>query len=256
MPKLGVNIDHLATLREARGGHKPDLVLAASICEAGGADSIVVHLREDRRHIKDRDVFLLRRTVKTRLNLEMSAAAEIVKIACKARPDQATLVPEKRQELTTEGGLDVFLNLKKIKQVVGQLEKNGIEVSLFIDPDKEQIDAAKNSGVGMIELHTGRYADVLTKEKQNKFFKEISDAAKYAKRLGLIVNAGHGLNYNNTARVARIKEIEELNIGYSIVCRAVLVGLAQAVKEMKGLIHSTAAQYHPEQTKCVERVTK
>lgn len=237
MPRLGVNIDHVATLREARRGIDPEPVFAALICEAAGADSIVVHLREDRRHIKDRDLYILKGAVKTRLNLEMSIAREIVEIACKVKPDQATLVPEKRQELTTEGGLDVLANFKRIKQVLSILEKHGIAVSLFIDPDKKQIGAAKKVGAGMIELHTGRFADAKDKKGRDKYFKELKTATHYALAKGLLVNAGHGLNYNNAGRVAKIKGIEELNIGYSIVCRAVLVGLERAVKEMKMLIN-------------------
>ena len=236
MPSLGVNIDQVATLREARRGIEPEPVFAALICEAAGADSIVVHLREDRRHIKDRDLHLLRKAVRTKLNLEMSTAWDIVEIACQVKPEQATLVPEKRQELTTEGGLDVVNNFKKIRQSLEKLEKQATTVSLFIDPDKIQIDAAKKVGAGMIELHTGRYADAKGKKQEDKYFKELEAATRYAKDKGLIVNAGHGLNYYNAARVAKIKGIEELNIGYSIVCRAVLVGLERAVKEMKMLI--------------------
>jgi len=236
MPKLGVNIDHVATLREVRQGIEPEPVFAALICQQAGADSIVVHLREDRRHIKDRDLYILKEVIKTKLNLEMSVAKGIVDIASKVRPDQVTLVPEKRQEITTEGGLDVLSHFKKIKQVLSRLEKQGITVSLFIDPDKRQINAAKKVGVGMIELHTGRYADAKNKKEQEKYFKELEMAAAYAKDKGLIVNAGHGLNYYNVSKVAKIKDIEELNIGYSIVCRAVIVGLERAVREMKALI--------------------
>jgi len=234
--KLGVNIDHVATLREVRKGIEPEPVFAALICEASGADSIVAHLREDRRHIKEKDIFILKKVVKTKLNLEMSLDPQIVDIARKVRPDQATLVPERRQELTTEGGLDVSSNLKKIKQAIERLVQNGIEVSLFIDPEKKQIDAAKKSGAQILELHTGRYADAKNKREEEKYFKEIKAAAYYAKKMGFIVNAGHGLNYYNVNRVSKIEAIEELNIGYSIVCRAVLVGLGQAVKEMKILI--------------------
>ncbi|KPK96662.1 MAG: pyridoxine 5'-phosphate synthase [Omnitrophica WOR_2 bacterium SM23_72] len=234
--KLGVNIDHVATLREVRKGIDPEPVLAAIVCEASGADSIVAHLREDRRHIKEPDLLLLKKTVRTRLNLEMSVAGEIVAFACRLKPNQATLVPERRQELTTEGGLDVCANLKRIKQVREKLEDRGIVVSLFIDPEKRQIDAAKRSGVEMIELHTGRYADAKRKNEQNKYFQEILMATRYAKTAHLTVNAGHGLNYHNVSRIAGIKGIEELNIGYSIVCRAVMVGLAQAIKEIKKLI--------------------
>ncbi len=236
MPRLGVNIDHVATLREVRKGIEPEPVFAALICEAAGADSIVAHLREDRRHIKERDIYILKEVVKTKLNLEMSIAPEIVEIACRLKPEQATLVPEKRQELTTEGGLDVLSNFKKIKQVLSRLEKHGIAVSLFIDPDKSQIDASKKVGAGMIELHTGRYAEARSEKEQDKYFKELQIATHYAKSEGLHVFAGHGLNYYNVTRVARIEAIEELNIGYSIVCRAVLVGLERAVKEMKMLI--------------------
>lgn len=236
MPKLGVNIDHIATLREVRKGIEPEPVFAALICEAAGADSIVVHLREDRRHIKERDLCLLKQVVKTKLNLEMSVAKDIVDIASHAKPDQATLVPEKRQELTTEGGLDVVSNFKKIKAVKDKLEKAGIVVSLFIDPDKKQIDAAKRIGVAMIELHTGRYADARNEKEQEKYFKELKQATAYVINKGIIVNAGHGLNYYNVGRIARIEAIEELNIGYSIVCRAALVGLERAVREMKVLI--------------------
>jgi pyridoxine 5-phosphate synthase len=236
MPLLGVNIDHVATLREVRKGIEPEPVFAALICEANGADSIVAHLREDRRHIKERDLYILKEVVKTKLNLEMSVAPEIVEIACKVKPDQATLVPEKRQELTTEGGLDVLSNFKKIKRILNKLEKQGILVSLFIDPDKRQIDASKKVGAGMIELHTGRYADARNEKEQDKYFKELETAVSYARGKNLIVNAGHGLNYYNVTRVARIKEIEELNIGYSIICRAILVGLERAVKEMRMLI--------------------
>jgi len=237
--KLGVNIDHVATLREVRKGIDPEPVFAAIICEASGADSIVAHLREDRRHIKEQDLWLLKKVVKTRLNLEMSLDPEIVAIACKLKPEQATLVPERRQELTTEGGLDVATHFKKIKQARKNLEERGTIVSLFIDPEKRQIEAAGDSGVKMIELHTGRYADAKNKKEENKYFKQILTATEYAKKAGLTVNAGHGLNYCNAARIARISAIEELNIGYSIVCRAVLIGLAQAVKEMKKLMNPT-----------------
>ncbi len=236
MPRLGVNIDHAATLREQRKGADPEPVFAALICEASGADSIVAHLREDRRHIKERDLYLLKETVRTKLNLEMSVSPEIVEIACKVRPDQATLVPEKRQELTTEGGLDVISNFKRIKQVAYQLGRQGIAVSLFIDPDKKQIDASRKSGIKIIELHTGRYADAKSASLQDKYFLELKNAAAYARGRGLVVNAGHGLDYHNAARVAGIKGIEELNIGYSIICRAVMVGLGQAVREMRMLV--------------------
>ena len=234
--KLGVNIDHVATMREVRRGMEPEPVFAALISLAAGADSIVVHLREDRRHIKDKDLYILREVVKTKLNLEMSVAKGIVDIACKVRPEQATLVPEKRQEITTEGGLDVRANFKKVKATIEKLVSRGITASLFIDPDKKQIDASLKAGVGMIELHTGRFAEAKNKKEEDKYFKELEAAVKYAKSDGLIVNAGHGLNYYNVGRVTGIKDIEELNIGYSIVCRAVLVGMDRAVREMKMLI--------------------
>lgn len=236
MPKLGVNIDHVATLRAARQGLEPEPVYAALICQAAGADSIVAHLREDRRHIKERDLFILKDVVRTKLNLEMSTFADIVNIACKVKPDQATIVPEKRQELTTEGGLDVAANFQKIKRVAGRLMEKGISVSLFIDPDKRQINAAKKLGIGQIELHTGRYANARNAGEQEKFFEEILMAASYAKDMGLDVFAGHGLDYRNVSGIAGIKGIEELNIGYAIICRAVFTGLAQAVREMKKLI--------------------
>ena len=234
MPKLGVNIDHVATLREVRHGIEPEPVFAALICEAAGADSIVVHLREDRRHIKERDLYILKEVVKTKLNLEMSVAKEIAAIACKVKPDQATLVPERREEVTTEGGLDVIGNFKKIRETISKLENSGIAVSLFIDPDKKQIEAAKKIGVEMIELHTGRYANA--KPGQGKFLKELETAVYYGRDLGLEVFAGHGLDYYNVSALAKIREIEEFNIGYSIVCRAVLVGLDRAVREMKALV--------------------
>ncbi|MDD5654185.1 MAG: pyridoxine 5'-phosphate synthase [Candidatus Omnitrophica bacterium] len=236
MPRLGVNIDHIATLREARKGIEPEPVFAALICEAAGADGIVVHLREDRRHIKERDVYILRQVIRSKLNLEMSIAADILDIACDVKPDQATLVPEKRQELTTEGGLDVAGNPSRIKSAVRKLEKNNIPVSLFIDPDKRQISAAKKTGARFIELHTGRYAGAKTPGAQALFFKELIAAAKYARGIGIEVFAGHGLDYHNVMPVARISGIEELNIGHSIISRAALAGLERAVKEMKALI--------------------
>ena len=236
MLNLGVNIDHVATLREVRHGIEPEPAFAALIAQAAGADSIVVHLREDRRHIKERDLYILKEIVKVKLNLEMSVAEEIVRIACKVKPDQSTLVPERRQELTTEGGLDVGANFNRIKQAFHKLDKQAIMVSLFIDPDKKQIDAARKLGIRMVELHTGRYADARNKKEQNKYFKELETAVKYARDKGLHAYAGHGLNYYNVSKVAKIEGIEELNVGYSIVCRAVLVGLERAVREMKVLM--------------------
>jgi pyridoxine 5-phosphate synthase len=237
MALLGVNIDHIATIREIRHGIYPEPLFAASICEAAGADSIVIHLREDRRHIKDSDLYILKKAVKTKLNLEMSLADDIVDIACKVKPDQSTFVPEKRQELTTEGGLDVKSNFKRISCALNKLKKQNIEVSLFIDPDKAQVSYAKKTGAESIELHTGRFANAKNKKEQDKYLKELKVAAGFANKLGLHVFAGHGLDYNNVQKVASIKEIEEFNIGYSIVCRAALVGLERAVKEMKALIN-------------------
>ncbi len=236
MPRLGVNIDHVATLRQARGGSEPDPVAAAVLVELAGADGIVVHLREDRRHIQDRDLALLRQTVKTRLDLEMAADDAMVKIALAVKPDYVTLVPERRQELTTEGGLDVAGHKSRLKQTVAALQQGGIPVSLFIEPDAEQIKAARAVGAGYIEIHTGRYANAHSEREIETEFRAIVAAAKLAASLKLGVNAGHGLNYWNITKLTAISEIEEYNIGHSIVARAVLVGLDQAVREMKQLI--------------------
>lgn len=236
MVKLGVNIDHVATLREARKTYAPDPIEAARVCEDAGCDSIVCHLREDRRHIKDADVISLREVVRTRLNLEMSIAQEIVEFACKVKPDQATLVPERRQEVTTEGGLDVKKNLARIRAVVCKLKENGIGVSLFINPAKYQIDAAMKAGAGMIELHTGEYANARREALRKRHLKILKDAARYALSLGLEVNAGHGLNYDNVKDVAKIEGINELNIGHAIISKAVFMGLGTATKEMLRLI--------------------
>jgi pyridoxine 5-phosphate synthase len=236
MPELGVNIDHIASIRQIRNNRDLSLQQAALICENAGADSIVVHLREDRRHINDLDVSLLRRSLKTRLNLELSVARDIVDFACKIKPDQATLVPEKRQEVTTEGGLDVAANFKKIQTTCEKLESCGISVSLFIDPEKYQIESAARLGVKKLELHTGRYADAGNKVLRDKFLEQIKSAARLARKKGIRVFAGHGLDYQNVKAIVKIKEIEELNIGYSIVCRAALFGLGRAVKEMKALL--------------------
>jgi len=236
MIKLGVNIDHIATLRQARGGFDPDPVLAARICEEAGAHSIVAHLREDRRHIQDRDIVLLRKTLKTRFNLEMSVDPGVVKVAMAVKPDQATLVPERRQELTTEGGLDVVRHFKRVKRVSHLLMDAGIEVSLFIAPVKKQIDATASIGVKAIELHTGHYANAFADRQAIEEFADIKAATFYAKKLGIIVNAGHGLNYENTYAIARVKGMAELNIGHSIMSRAAFVGLKQAVREMLAII--------------------
>ena len=236
MPKLGVNIDQVATVREARKTIEPDPVWAAGICELAGTHSIVVHLRQDRRHIKDRDLEILKKTVRSRLNLEMSALKEIVDIACKIRPNQSTLVPEKRAELTTEGGLDVVRYRGKLKKVVKRLKANGISVSLFIDPKKEQIDASHDLGVDSVEIHTGQYANAVKGSTIEVEYKRIHEAIQYASSTGLTVNAGHGLTYQNVKRIADIPGVEELNIGHSIISRAVLVGINTAVREMLELI--------------------
>jgi pyridoxine 5-phosphate synthase len=236
MPKLGVNIDHVATLRQARGGCAPDPVLAARICEAAGCDSIVAHLREDRRHMQTRDLYILRRTVTTRLNMEMSIAGEIVEIALDLHPDQATLVPEKRRELTTEGGLDCVKHGSRIAKAIDKLEGRGIVVSLFIDPDPKQIKIARRIGAESIELHTGEYSNAAGGCEKKARLKKLIDAAEFAAGIGLRVNAGHGLDYNNVRDVARIGDIEELNIGHSIISRTIFVSLDRAVKEMIALI--------------------
>jgi pyridoxine 5-phosphate synthase len=235
MAKLGVNIDHVATIREARRIFYPDPIEAAAICEDAGCDSIVCHLREDRRHIKDNDVKRLRKAVSTRLNLEMSIAKDIVDIAFTVKPDQATLVPEKRKELTTEGGLDVVKYEKRIANVVRLFGQKGIATSLFISTSKKQIDASRRTGASIVELHTGEYANAKS-IIASKELKKIIHATEYALSLGFEVNAGHGLNYGNVKEIAGIEGINELNIGHSIISRAVIVGLRQAVEEMLELI--------------------
>lgn len=236
MARLGVNIDHVATIRQARGGAEPDPVAAAAIAELAGADGITIHLREDRRHIQDRDLKLLRQTVKTRVNLEMAATDEMVGIALEVKPNCCTLVPEKRQELTTEGGLDVRLNLEAITQAVRRLQDGGIIVSLFVDPDSDQIKAAAKSGADYIEIHTGAFAEAKNWKAEERELDKIGDAIKLATKLGLGVNAGHGLNYVNVRKVAALGGIEEFNIGHSIISRAVLVGLDRAVRDMVDLV--------------------
>ena len=236
MIRLAVNVDHVATLREARGISEPDPVLAAGICELAGAEGVVVHLREDRRHIQDRDVVLLRQTVKTKLNLEMGATQEIIKIALELKPDMVTLVPEKRKELTTEGGLNVAGQKKKLKNVIAQMNDGGIPVSLFIDPDSRQIETSHGVGATFVEIHTGRYSDATSEEEAEQEFELIAAAAEEAFEAGLRVNAGHGLNYVNTTRVASLETIEELSIGHAIMARAIFVGLDQAVREMLSLM--------------------
>jgi len=236
MPLLGVNIDHVATLRQQRRGLVPDIPAAARCCERAGADSIVVHLREDRRHIQDADVWALRKSVRTRLNLEMSLSPEIVRIAGRLRPDQATFVPEKRQELTTEGGLDVVRLKARVARAVKTLTKKGIEVSLFIEPTERQVRAAREVGAGSIEIHTGHYADFPSTGKRRAEMKRIRAACRLGEEIGLTVNAGHGLDYSNVRPVAKLADMHELNIGYSIICRAVFVGLEEAVRQMRRLV--------------------
>jgi len=236
MPKLMVNIDHVATLREARGVHYPEPVYAAGIVEKAGASGVIVHLREDRRHIKDRDLKLLREVVRTKLNLEMAATDEMVAIAREVRPEMATLVPEKRQELTTEGGLDVVRLKGRMTEAVERLRESGIKVSLFIDPIDSQIVASKETGAEMIELHTGRYSDAPTEAARIEELKKLVLAARMARNAELLVNAGHGLHYHNVVDIAAIPEVDELAIGHSIIAQAVFVGLDQAVRDMLALI--------------------
>lgn len=233
---LGVNIDHIATLRNARGGFEPDPIKAADICEQNGGTSITTHLREDRRHIKDEDVYTLIKTIKTKLNLEMAMADDIQKIALDIKPHSICLVPEKRQEVTTEGGLDVAGQLDKVTEFIKPLLDAGIIVSLFIDPDEEQVKASVKTGAQFIEMHTGAYAEVFGTEKEEEEFLKLKSAAKLAQDLGLKVNAGHGLNYENVHRMHEIDGLYELNIGHSIVSRAVFTGLAEAVRKIADLI--------------------
>jgi len=233
---LGVNIDHIATLRQARGTHYPSLIDAAKICEGSGADSITLHLREDRRHIQDHDVEELKSSLTTKMNLEMAATDEMLEIATKILPEDCCLVPEKRQELTTEGGLDVVSQLGRIKEVCSELSTNNIKASLFIDPDNYQIEAAIECGAPIIEIHTGHYADASSAAEMQKELKKISEACAYAHSLGLQVNAGHGLTLENTKAIAEINSVVELNIGHSIISRALFVGLGAATSEMKQLI--------------------
>jgi pyridoxine 5-phosphate synthase len=230
---LGVNIDHIATIRQARRTVEPDPIAAAVLAELGGADGITVHLREDRRHIQDRDVRLLRQTVRTRLNLEMAAIEEMVTIALEIRPDYVTLVPEKREEVTTEGGIDIVSNFDRFIQVVDRLQNAGIPVSWFIDADRPQIEAAVKTGAKFIELHTGKYAEAKTEARRKQELENLREGTRFAIEAGLRVNSGHGLTYNNVYPVASIAGMEELNIGHTIVSRGVLVGMERAVREMK-----------------------
>lgn len=232
MSKLGVNIDHIATLRQARKEGFPSPVEAAKICVLAGANSIVAHLREDRRHIQDKDIYAIRKAVK-RFDMEMAATVEMQTIALKVRPDIVTLVPEKRQEVTTEGGLDVARQLRYLKRYIKKLQDRGISVSLFIDPKQSQIKASADTGAEFIEIHTGSYANAKTKARAKKEFNKIRTSVSYAKKLGLKVNAGHGLTLENAGLIASIKDIEEFNIGFSIIADAVFTGLKAAVIKMK-----------------------
>ncbi len=236
MARLGVNIDHVATLRQARGGREPDPVAAAVLVELAGADGLVVHLREDRRHIQNRDLSLLREIVQTKLDLEMAADEAMAKIALSVKPHLVTLVPERRQELTTEGGLDVAAQRDRVQHIVDLLHDGGIPVSLFIDPDTNQIKAAHRLSVDYVEIHTGRYANARRLKEEEAEFEAIAQTAKLAYKLGMGVSAGHGLNYRNVKRLTQIQEIVEYNIGHSIIARAVMIGLEAAVREMKAII--------------------
>jgi pyridoxine 5-phosphate synthase len=241
MIRLGVNIDHVATVRQARRAKEPDPVAAATLATLGGADGITIHLREDRRHIQDRDLFILRETVTTRLNLELAAVPEMVAIALKARPDEATLVPEKRQELTTEGGLDLVANTEAVRSAVKELTAAGILVSLFIDPTIDQIDMAKALGADAVEFQTASYSEAVGAAAIEEELAKLRTAAAHAKHTGLQVHMGHGLNYQNVKPIVCIPGVEELNIGHSIISRAVLVGMEQAVREMKQVIWQHAS---------------
>lgn len=238
MAKLGVNIDHVATIRQARGTIEPEPLLAASLAELAGADGITIHLREDRRHIQDRDLRLIRQTVRTRLNLEMAATDEMLRIALEVKPDTVTLVPEKREELTTEGGLEVSNAKGDLPGYIRSLQEGGIIVSLFIDPDMKQIEASRNAGADYIEIHTGRYAEAKGEADIDREFDDILNAVNLASGLGLGINAGHGLDYWNIKRLLTIKKIEEYNIGHSIISRAVITGIDRAVREMAEIIKS------------------
>jgi pyridoxine 5-phosphate synthase len=236
MAHLGVNIDHVATVRQARRTNEPDPVWAATLAELGGADGITLHLREDRRHIQDRDLRILRETVTVKLNLELACSDEVLDIACQFRPDQATLVPERREEVTTEGGLDVAGNRGRVEQAVKKLQGAGIVVSLFLDPDERQIDAGRLLGADAVELHTGQYALAQPGDKQARELEVLRAAAAAVIQSGLTLHAGHGLTYRNVKPIAAIAGMDELNIGHSIVARALMVGFEQAVREMKRLI--------------------
>ncbi|ALU42526.1 pyridoxine 5'-phosphate synthase [Pseudoalteromonas rubra] len=233
---LGVNVDHIATLRQARGTSYPDPAHAAAVAEHAGADGITIHLREDRRHIQDRDVYVMAKTIQTRMNLEIAVTDEMLDIACEVKPAYVCLVPEKREELTTEGGLDVIANKEKVAQAVERLADAGIKVSLFIDADPQQIDAAKETGAPYIEIHTGAYADAESDAEMQAELERIRTGVKYAHGLGIVVNAGHGLHYHNVKPIAEMPEIYELNIGHAIIARAAIDGLEKAVRDMKRLM--------------------
>ncbi|MDD3469000.1 MAG: pyridoxine 5'-phosphate synthase [Thermoguttaceae bacterium] len=241
MIELGVNIDHVATLRQARQANEPDPVWAAALAQLGGASGITVHLREDRRHIQDRDVRILRETVTVKLNLEMACTPEITHIACEVRPDQATLVPEKRLEITTEGGLDCVapVNCQRVSETIRALHDAQIAVSLFLDPDIRQIEMAKELGADAVEIHTGAYANALTQSRRNQEVVSIIEAGKRIVDLGMSLHAGHGLTYHNLSPIVRIPGMHELNIGHSIMARAIMIGLQNAVREMRELINQT-----------------
>jgi pyridoxine 5-phosphate synthase len=236
MPELGVNIDHVATVRQARQTNEPDPVWAAALAEMGGADGITLHLREDRRHIADRDLQILRQTVTVKLNLEMACNDEVLTIACGVKPDQATLVPERREEITTEGGLDICSQRGKVEKVVKTLQELGISVSLFLDPDPRQIEEAARLKVAAVELHTGQYAEAKSGPAQKGELEKLQSVGAMIRQLGMSLHAGHGLTYRNVRPIAQIEGMHELNIGHSIVARAIMVGFEEAVREMKRLI--------------------
>jgi pyridoxine 5-phosphate synthase len=236
MPELGVNIDHVATVRQARRTYEPDPVWAAALAELGGADCITLHLREDRRHIGDRDLRILRETVTVKLNLEMACNEEILQIACKVKPDQATLVPERREEITTEGGLDIITHKRRASETIERLREAGVSVSLFLDPQTAQIEEAARLKADAVELHTGRYANSRRGPARQEELENLKAVGAIVRQLGMNLHAGHGLNYHNVCAVASIEGMRELNIGHSIIARAIMVGLQQAVREMKQLV--------------------
>ena len=237
MAKLCINVDHVATVREARKTTEPDPIAAAVLAELAGAHGITIHLREDRRHIQDRDLRIMREVVKTKLNLEMAATKEMIDIALSVKPDQVTFVPEKRQEITTEGGLDVILQENYIRRAIKTFKKADIPVSIFIDPDLKQIRTAKKIGADCVEINTGKYSEAKTEKESDVEFEKVKDAVKFAYKSKFIVHAGHGLTYKNVKRVSDLKEISELNIGHNIIARAVLVGMERAVREMLNIMN-------------------